>query len=103
MSGKAATLQPDVRLADYSSTGLLARICPPEKVAMALAACGRQSQRKSDLPAHATAYCVMALFFYQGMNYSKVLRIVPEGMQMMGDSAMRRDVGKSGIGAPAPD
>ena len=41
MSGKAATLQPGVRLADYLSTGLLARLCPPDKVAIALAACGR--------------------------------------------------------------
>jgi hypothetical protein len=99
MSGKAATLQPGVRLADYLSCGLLARICPPDKVALALAACGRQSQRQRDLPAHATAYYVMALALYQGVNYSEVLRIVTEGMQMLGDSSVRRDVGKSGISA----
>jgi len=99
MSGKAATLQPGVRLADYLSTGLLARLCPPDKVAEALAACGRQSQRQRDLPAHATAYYVMALSLYQGVNYSEVLRVVTEGMQMLGDGAVRRDVGKSGISA----
>ena len=99
MAGKAAILQSGVRLADYLSTGLLARICPPDKVAMALAACGRQSQRQRDLPAHATAYYVMALSLYQGVNYSEVLRIVTEGMQMLGDDAVRRDVGKSGISA----
>ena len=99
MSGKAATLQSGVRLADYLSTGLLARICPPDKVALALAACGRQSQRQRDLPAHATAYYVMALSLYQGVNYSEVLRIVTEGMQMLGDDAVRRNVGKSGISA----
>ena len=99
MSGKAATLQPGVRLADYLSTGLLARLCPPDKVAIALAACERQSQRQRDLPAHATAYYVMALSLYQGVNYSEVLRIVTEGMQMLGDGAVRRDVGKSGISA----
>lgn len=99
MAGKAATLQSGVRLADYLSTGLLARICPPDKVAMALAACGRQSQRQRDLPAHATAYYVMALSLYQGVNYSEVLRIVTEGMQMLGDGAVRREVGKSGISA----
>lgn len=99
MTGKAATLQSGVRLADYLSTGLLARICPPDKVAMALAACGRQSQRQRDLPAHATAYYVMALALYQGVNYSEVLRVVTEGMQMLGDDAVRRDVGKSGISA----
>ena len=99
MSGKAATLQSGVRLADYLSTGLLARLCPPDKVAIALAACGRQSQRQRDLPAHATAYYVMALSLYQGVNYSEVLRVVTEGMQMLGDGAVRRDVGKSGISA----
>ena len=99
MAGKAATLQSGVRLADYLSTGLLARICPPDKVALALAACGRQSQRQRDLPAHATAYYVMALSLYQGVNYSEVLRIVTEGMQMLGDDEVRRNVGKSGISA----
>lgn len=99
MSGKAATLQSGVRLADYLSTGLLARICPPDKVALALAAFGRQSQRQRDLPAHATAYYVMALSLYQGVNYAEVLRVVTEGMQMLGDGAVRRDVGKSGISA----
>ena len=99
MAGKAATLQSGVRLADYLSTGLLARICPPDKVALALAVCGRQSQRQRDLPAHATAYYVMALSLYQGVNYSEVLRIVTEGMQMLGDDAVRRNVGKSGISA----
>ena len=99
MSGKAATLQSGVRLADYLSTGLLARLCPPDKVAIALAACGRQSQRQRDLPAHATAYYVMALSLYQGVNYSEVLRVVTEGMHMLGDGAVRRDVGKSGISA----
>ena len=99
MSGKAATLQSGVRLADYLSTGLLARLCPPDKVAAALSACGRQSQRQRDLPAHATAYYVMALALYQGVNYSEVLRVVTEGMQMLGDDAVRPDVGKSGISA----
>ena len=99
MAGKAATLQSGVRLADYLSCGLLARICPPDKVSLALVACGRQSQRQRDLPAHATAYYVMALSLYQGVNYSEVLRIVTEGMQMLGDDAARPDVGKSGISA----
>ena len=99
MSGKAATLQSGVRLADYLSTGLLARLCPPDKVTTALLACARQSQRQRDLPAHATAYYVMALSLYQGVNYCEVLRVVTEGMQMLGDSAVRRGVGKSGISA----
>ena len=99
MAGKAATLPTGVRLADYLSTGLLARICTPDEVAAALKATGRQSIRQRDLPAHAVAYYVMALSLYRGVNYQEVLRVVTEGMQMLGDHAIRRDVGKSGISA----
>ena len=48
MAGKPATLQAGVRLADYLSTGLLARICTPEVVEAALAATGRHSKRQRD-------------------------------------------------------
>ena len=99
MAGKAATLPAGVRLADYLGTGLLARICTPDEVALALQATGRQSKRQRDLPAHAVAYYVMALSLYRGVNYQEVLRVVTEGMQMLGDHAIRRDVGKSGISA----
>ena len=99
MAGKPATLPTGIRLADYLSTGLMARICPPDEVASALKATGRQSIRQRDLPAHAVAYYVMALSLYRGVNYQEVLRVVTEGMQMLGDHAIRRDVGKSGISA----
>ena len=56
MPGKAATLPAGVRLADYLSTGLLARICTPDEIASALKATGRQSKRQRDLPAHAVAH-----------------------------------------------
>jgi hypothetical protein len=99
MAGKPATLPAGVRLADYLSTGLLARICTPALVHAALDETGRQSQRQRDLPAHAVAYYVMALSLYRGVNYQEVLRVVTEGMQVLGDHAIRRDVGKSGISA----
>lgn len=99
MAGKAATLPAGVRLADYLSTGLLAQIVKPEAVEEALQLTGKQSQRHRDLPAHAVAYYVMALSLYRGVNYEEVLRVVTEGMQMLGDPAIRRTVGKSGISA----
>lgn len=99
MAGKPATLRAGVRLADYLSTGLLARVCTPAAVEAALATCGRHSQRQRDLPAHAVVYYVMALSLYRGVNYQEVLRVVTEGMQVLGDHAIRRDVGKSGISA----
>lgn len=99
MAGKPATLPAGIRLADYLSTGLLARICPPTVVAEALESTGRQSIRQRDLPAHAVAYYVMALSLYRGINCQEVLRVVTEGMHALGDDAIRREVGKSGISA----
>lgn len=99
MAGKPALLQAGVRLADYLSTGLLARVCTPEVVEAALAATGRHSKRQRDLPAHAVTYYVMALSLYRGVNSQEVLRVVTEGMQVLGDNAIRRNVGKSGISA----
>ena len=72
MAGKPATLPAGIRLADYLSTGLLARICTPDDVSLALEATGRQSKRQRDLPAHAVAYYVMALSLYRGVNYQEV-------------------------------
>jgi len=68
VAGKPATLPAGIRLADYLSTGLLARICPPDEVALALQATGRQSIRQRDLPAHAVAYYVMALSLIKGVS-----------------------------------
>lgn len=53
MAGKPATLPAGIRLADYLSTGLPARICTPDDISLALEATGRQSKRQRDLPAHA--------------------------------------------------
>jgi len=99
MAGKPATLPAGIRLADYLSTGLIARICPPDEVAQALQATGRHSIRQRDLPAHAVTYYVMALSLYRGVNCQEVLRVVTEGMHVLGDDAIRRKVGKSGISA----
>ncbi|MCA3030272.1 MAG: transposase domain-containing protein, partial [Rhodocyclaceae bacterium] len=55
--------------------------------------------RQRDFPAHAIAYYVMALLLYQGVNCQEVFRVVTEGMYMLGDYAIKRDVGKSGISA----
>jgi hypothetical protein len=72
---------------------------PPSLVDEALTAHGRHSKRQRDLPAHAVAYYVMALSLYRGVNTEEVLRVVTEGMDYLGDGAIRREVGKSGISA----
>ncbi|RJS90878.1 IS4 family transposase, partial [Salinisphaera sp. Q1T1-3] len=99
MAGKASTLGGPIRMADYLSIGLLSRLVSPALVDEALRLHGRQSQRRRDLPAHAVAYYVMAMSLYRHVNMQEVLRIVTEGMDFLGDQAIRRNVGKSGISA----
>jgi len=99
MAGKALALGGPIRVSDYLSLGLLARLVPPRVVEEALTEHGRHSQRQRDLPAHAVAYYVVALSLYRGVNTEEVLRVVTEGMEYLGDGAIRREVGKSGISA----
>ncbi len=99
MVGKAQELGGPIRVADYLSLGLLARLVPPALVERALTEHGKHSQRQRDLPAHAVAYYVMALSLYRGINTEEVLRVVTEGMEYLGANAIRREVGKSAISA----
>jgi hypothetical protein len=99
MAGKAQELGGLIRVADYLSMGLLARLVPPPLIDQALSEHGKHSQRVRDLPAHAVAYYVMALSLYQGVNTEEVLRVVTEGMTWLGANAIRRTVGKSAISA----
>ena len=99
MAGKALELGGPIRIADYLSLGLLARLVPPSLVDLALTEHGKHSQRQRDLPAHAVAYYVMALSLYRGINTEEVLRVVTEGMEYLGANAIRREVGKSAISA----
>jgi len=99
MAGKALQLGGPVRIADYLSLGLLARLVPSALVDQALTEHGKHSQRQRDLPAHAVAYYVMALSLYRGVNTEEVLQVVTEGMEYLGAHAIRREVGKSAISA----
>lgn len=99
MAGKALELGGPIRIADYLSLGLLARLVPPSLVDQALTKHGKHSQRQRDLPAHAVAYYVMALSLYRGINTEEVLRVVTEGMEYLGANTIRREVGKSAISA----
>lgn len=53
MAGKAQRLGGPIRIADYLSLGLLARLVPPSLVDQALTEHGKHSLRQRDLPAHA--------------------------------------------------
>jgi hypothetical protein len=99
VAGKACEQGGPIRIADYLSVGLLARLVPPALVDRALTKHGKHSRRQRDLPAHAVAYYVMALSLYRGINTEEVLRVVTEGMEYLGANAIRREVGKSAISA----
>lgn len=98
MARTKATLSDQPRVADYLSTGLLARVCPREAVERVLASHGKSSQRQRDLPAHAVVYYVIALTLYMGVAYIEVLRCVLEGLQWLrGPGRLLRIPSKSGI------
>ncbi|MDL1864564.1 hypothetical protein FBQ90_05070 [Betaproteobacteria bacterium PRO5] len=99
MAGKVLESGGPIRIADYLSLGLLARLVSPSLEDQALTEHGKHSQRQRDLPAHAVAYYVMALSLYRGINTEEVLRVVTEGMEYLGAHAIRREVGKSAISA----
>ncbi len=99
MAGKAQSLSGPLRIADYLSLGMLARLVPPSVVDAALTEHERHSLRRRDLPAQAVVYYVMAMSLYRGVNTEEVLRVVTEGMEYLGAHAIRREVGKSGISA----
>ena len=61
MARAKARLDGEVRMADYLSVGLLAQVCPREKVEAVLAALGKQSRRERNTPAHAVVYYVLTL------------------------------------------
>jgi hypothetical protein len=99
MAKQSATLHNDIRLSDYLSVGLLARIIPPQIVDSALSHHGRHSQRQRDFPADTVAYYVIAMSMYRDVNTEEVMRIISEGMHYLGNSAVKREVGKSAISA----
>lgn len=84
MAGKLLALEGPLRIADYLSVSLLARLVPPALVNEALTAHQRHSQRQRDFPAHAVVYYVMALALYRGVNTEEVLRVITEGMDYLG-------------------
>lgn len=100
MAGKpASVLTSEIRLSDYLSVGLLARLVPPNVINEALSKYERHSQRQRDFPADAVAYYVMAMSIYRDVNTEEVMRIISEGMRFLGSQSVRREVGKSAISA----
>lgn len=98
MARRVAELPKGSRITDYISLGVVARTFPLARVKSVLAATGRDSIRRRDLPAHVVVYYVVALALYMHCSYREVLRCLLEGIQWLLNPTVRIKVtGKSGI------
>ena len=89
MARTAATLPGGPRLSDHLSIGVLAHVFPRSAVRASLAACGRTSQRRRDLPAEVMVYFVLALGLFRSVSTREVLRCLAEGLRWLGAGSLR--------------
>jgi hypothetical protein len=80
MARTKALLGAGVRLSDYLSASLLARVVPAEDVHAVLNAHGCNSQRTRSFPAVAGVYYCMALSLYPQAAYEEVFCAVAQGL-----------------------
>lgn len=78
-----------VRLSDVISLGVLAERVPIETVKAVVAASGRSSERKRNLPADFTALYVIALWLFRDVAYEEVLRCLLECVRWLGKPLVR--------------
>lgn len=89
MARTVATLPGGPRLSDHLSIGVLAHVFPRSAVQASLAACGRTSQRRRDLPAEVMVYFVLALGLFRSVSTREVLRCLTEGLRWLGTGPVR--------------
>lgn len=99
MARTKAVLGAGVRLSDYLSASLLARVYPPELIHAALDAHGVNSQRVRSFPAIAASYYCMALSLYPEAAYEDVFAVVAQGLAWMQGNAAIPTLAKSSISA----
>jgi len=98
MPRTAAVLPEGLRISDVLSMGVLTAKIPREVVVEVLEETGRKSKRIRQLPAHVVAYYVIALALYMNVAYEEVLRCLVEGLERLGEPAVRlRNTGRSAI------
>ena len=98
MARTVAGLPKGTRITDFISLGVLTAKVPLDQVEAVLAATGKTSQRRRDLPAHVVVYYVIALALYMQSSYREVLRCLLEGVQwLLGPSACLKVAGRPGI------
>lgn len=97
MARTKAVLGQGVRLADYLSASLLARVVPAPVVHEVLDAHGCNSQRLRSFPAVAGVYYCMALSLYPEAAYEEVFAVVAQGLAWASGATEPARVAKSSI------
>ena len=99
MARTKAVLGAGVRLSDFLSASLLARVVPAEDVHAVLNAHGCNSQRLRSFPAIAGVYYCMALSLYPEAAYEEVFSAVAQGLAWAAGAPQPLRVAKSSISA----
>ena len=99
MARTKAVLGAGIRLSDYLSASLLARVVPALDVDAVLNAHGCNSQRLRSFPAIAGVYYCMALSLYPEAAYEEVFSAVAQGLAWAAGAPQPLRVAKSSISA----
>ena len=97
MARTPASLPGGLRLSDYLSVGVIARVFPREAVREALGRTGRGSVRQRALPADVMMYYVIAMALFRQVSTREVLRCLMEGLRWVSPDLVVRVSGKSSI------
>ena len=97
MARTPATFPGGLRLSDYLSVGVIARIYPRAAVRDALQGTGRSSVRKRALPAEVMVYYVIAMALFRAVSTREVLRCLMQGLRWVSPELPVRVSGKSSI------
>ena len=97
MARTSASLPGGLRLSDYLSVGVIARVFPRDAVREALRRTERESVRQRALPADVMMYYVIALALFRQVSTREVLRCLMEGLRWVSPDLLVRVSGKSSI------
>ncbi|MGO8861079.1 MAG: transposase domain-containing protein [Acidimicrobiales bacterium] len=76
--------EPDQRLSDHISIGVLTRVFPPDLVDRVVMESGRTEQRQRLLPARVVVYYVLDLALFSPCAYQEVMRMLVEELSWEG-------------------
>ena len=97
MARTVAALTGGMRLSDYLSVSVIARVYPREAVRAALRSLGRDSLRRRDLPAEVMVYYVIVMALFRTVSAREVLRCLVDGLRWISPDLPVRVSGKSSI------